>query len=367
MRVALITTNLRGGGAEKNLLKLAVLLTQRGHVVSLILIEHIIDHALPEGIALHTLTRPGKSAGKSFVARRLHALKLRRLVNHLQQPGEFDLIVSTLPFADEVVRLARLPRVWFRIANTLSAEIRALARRNRRKAARRRARYVWLYDKQNLIAVSDGVASDLRDALGLAGAHIVRIYNPFDFAELRQLSGEPAPNLPSEAFVIHVGRFMPQKRHDLLFAAWKKARLPHKLVLLTHPSTGLHELIARHDLQGQVIIAGFQANPYPWIKRAALLVLASEREGMPNVLVEALACGTPVVSTDCPSGPAEILTGPLRPFLVPNGDADALAAAMRNALVSYPAITDTLLNEFAAEHVVRQYEALATRWRAEAA
>jgi glycosyltransferase involved in cell wall biosynthesis len=226
---------------------------------------------------------------------------------------------------------------------------------------------VRLYDKQNLIAVSDGVASDLRDALGVAGANIVRIYNPFDFAEIRRLAGAAASNLPSEAFVIHVGRFMPQKRHDLLFQAWKKAGLAYKLVLLAHPSAELDELIARHGLQGEVIVAGFQANPYPWIKRAALLVLSSEREGMPNVLVEALVCGTPVVSTDCPSGPAEILTGPLRPFLVPSGDADALATVMRNAITSYPDITDEMLSEFAADQVVRQYEALPARWRAEAA
>jgi glycosyltransferase involved in cell wall biosynthesis len=313
------------------------------------------------------LTTPGKAANKGFLGRRLHALRLRRLVKSMGRGQPFDLILSTLPFADEVVALARLPRVWFRIANTLSAEIQALAERNPRKAARRQNKYVRLYRSQNLVAVSDGVANDLRNRLGLVQANITRIYNPFDFAEIRQLADEPAPDLPSEPYVIHVGRFMPQKRHDLLFLAWKKAALAQKLVLLAHPGAELNELIAHHGLKREVIVAGFQANPYPWIKRAALLVLSSEHEGMPNVLVEALVCGTPVVSTDCPSGPAEILTGPLRPYLTPNGDAESLAAAMQRALTGYPAISDDLLREFAADHVVRQYEALPARWRAVAA
>ena len=367
MKVALITTNLRGGGAEKNLVKLAMLLNQRGHEVNLILMEHIVDHAIPEGIALHALTSPGRSASKGFFARRLHALKLRRLVKRMGAVHKFDLIVSTLPFADELVNLAKLPRVWFRIANTLSAEVQALSQRSGRKALRRRAKYIRLYDKRNLIAVSEGVASDLRNALGLASANIVRIYNPFDFSEIRRLADDSAPDLPSEAYVIHVGRFMPQKRHDLLFRAWNRAALTHKLVLLTHPSAELDDLIDHHGLQGKVIVAGFQPNPYPWIKHASLLVLSSEREGMPNVLVEALVCGTPVVSTDCPSGPAEILTGTLQPFLVPNGDADALATTICNALVHYPPISDTMLSDFAADQVVRQYETLPAHWQPEAA
>ena len=367
MKVALITTNLRGGGAEKNLVKLAVLLKQRGHDINLILLEHIVEHIVPEGINLHALTSPGKPMGKGFLARRLHALRLRRVVTGMEQSQCFDLVISTLPFADEVVGLARLPRVWFRIANTLSAEIQALSQRSPSRAARRRKKYTRLYGSQNLVAVSDGVANDLRQGLGLTGANIQRIYNPFDFAEIRQRANEPSPNLPNEPYVIHIGRFMPQKRHDLLFLAWKKAALARKLVLLAHPSAELNALITRHDLQDEVIVAGFQANPYPWIKRATLLVLSSEREGMPNVLVEALVCGTPVVSTDCPSGPAEILTGPLRPFLAPNGDAEALAVAMQNALKGYPLITDELLREFAADHVVNQYESLPARWRAEAA
>lgn len=363
MNIALITTNLRGGGAEKNIIRLAEAFHKRGHRVALVLLEHMIEHAISDYIAVHALTQRGKPLHKGFIARRIAALRLRRLLNQLAPDNGFDLLLSTLPFADEVVALANLPKVWFRIANTLSAELQSLSDSNPKKAMRRKQKYLRVYQGQNLLAVSDGVAEDLYANLGLTRSQIVRIYNPFDFAAIRRLATAASDALPTAPYIIHVGRFMRQKRHDVLLQAYKQASLTHKLVLLTHPSDELTALIAANGLQQQVIVAGFQANPYPWIKHAALLVLSSEREGMPNVLVEALVCGTPVVSTDCPSGPREVLQHSLLPYLVPMNDSTALAAAMQAALRSYPPITDTLLEKFDAQHVLAEYEDLPARWR----
>lgn len=359
MKLALLTTNLRGGGAEKALVKLAGLMTGRGHEVHLVLLEHVVEHAPPAGVALHALTRPGKPQRKGFLGKRLAALALGRLMKRLGKAGPFDLVVSTLPFADEVVSLARLPNTWFRIANTLSAEIAALSRTSPAKAQRRLARYRALYEGKNLIAVSAGVAEDLRRELGLAAAFIAPIPNPFDADDIRRQAEETMPGLPAEPYVIHVGRFAPQKRHDLLLAAWGRAELPHRLVLLTAPDPRLDALIAQYGLTGRVTVAGFQRNPYPWMRGADALVLCSDHEGLPNVLIEALICGTPVVSTDCPSGPREIMTGELARFLVPMNDADALAAALREAVAHPPALSDELVAPFSAAAVAREYEALA--------
>jgi len=159
--------------------------------------------------------------------------------------------------------------------------------------------------------------------------------------------------------VLHVGRFMPQKRHDLLLDAFKQAGLAHKLVLLTEPTALLTSLINESGLEKQVLVAGFRRNPYPWMRAAEMLVLSSDREGMPNVLVEALICGTRVVSTDCPSGPREILKGELARGLVPTGDAAALAAAMRTMLAAPRADASAVTAEFTQERMVSAYEALA--------
>jgi len=363
LRLALITTNLSGGGAENVLLRIAGLLGERGHEVHLLLLENRIDHAIDPGIRVHALTASGRRHAKGWLGKRIAAWRLHRRFAQLQADGEFDAVVSTLPFADEVAALARLPRLWHRIANTLSAEIGALELVDPLKAARRRARYRSLYGDANLIAVSEGVARDLREELGLSGSNIVQLANPLDFARLRRLASAPVVGLPTVPFVVHAGRFAKQKRHDLLLDAWRRAKRQELLVLLCQPDSGLDALVHRFGLAGRVMIAGFQKNPYPWFKCARLLVLCSDHEGMPNVLVEALACGTPVVSTDCPSGPREILTGSLACCLVPRNDPEQLAKAIAQTIASPPPVASAI-DRFEAAVALPGFETLPARWRA---
>ena len=358
MRIGFILTNLAGGGAEKAVLNLAAALLARGHRVEVILLERIAAHALPAAIGAHALTREGTPVGKGWLGKRLAARRLSRLLARLARDDPFDLVVSTLPFADEVAILADLPRHWCRIANTLSAEVARLAARDSPKAARRMARYRRLYGSRPLIAVSEGVGEDLRGAIGLAHARVEVIPNPFDFAALRARAAEPA-DLPRGPYVIHVGRFSGQKRHDVLLDAFARLRTPHRLVLLAGPEPALSRMIADRGLGDRVIVAGFKENPYPWIAAADLLALASDHEGLPNVIIEALSLGVPVVSTDCPSGPREILGEALREYLVPVGDATALAAAMERALANPPDVSKVELSRYATPRVVAAYERLA--------
>lgn len=363
LKIALVVTNLRGGGAEKTFLKLGALLAARGHEIHLFLLENIVEHAPAPAIHLHALTKPGQARGKSYIGKRLAAASLRKRYRQVEASSPFDFTLSTLPFADEVVALAGLPRVWFRIANTLSAEIDNLRLGSPSKAARRLARYQRLYEGKNLIAVSQGVADDLRRKLGLSTANIACIYNPFDLDEIRRRAEETPASLPQAPYVVHVGRFAPQKRHDLLFEAWKIAALPHKLVLLTPPCAALDARIAASGIADNVIVAGFQQNPYPWIRHAAALVLCSDHEGLPNVLIEALICGTPIVSTDCPSGPHEIMTGDLARFLVPVGDVHALAEALQTVIDCPAAVANGQLERFSGGAIAHAYESLPNNWR----
>lgn len=352
MMFALVLSNLAGGGAERAMLRLAAALKRRGHGVQLILLDPKVEHHVPAGIELHALSTRKGLLGSWFAARALRALHRRLGL------GADCVTISTLPFADAVAVSARLPNLWCRISNTLSAEVAELRRTSPDKARRRLARYQALYEGRSLVAVSQGVASDLRERLGLRRARIVCIYNGFDLDAIRAAAALPEPDLPREPFVVHVGRFMPQKRHDVLLDAWRRAALPHKLVLLAARSAALESLIAEKGLQDRVVVAGFRTNPYPWMRAAEMLILSSDREGMPNVLVEALACGTRVVSTDCPSGPREVMRGELARWLVPTGDAEALAAAARAALAGPRPSADLLPEEFTEARMVSAYEAL---------
>lgn len=352
MKFALFTTNLAGGGAEKALAKIGSGLATRGHEVDFIVCEDVGSYVPPAGCDFYALST---CAGHGWLGKRRLAWRLRRL---LASHGH-DLLVSTLPFADEVAALAQVSRHVCRIANNLSAEI---ARLPAVRAQRRAARYRGLYGSRRLVAVSQGVATDMQRHFGINEGRLQIIANPFDFAAIRALAAEPCPARLARPYILHVGRFVAQKRHDLLLAAFARTELPHTLVLLTPPDAKLAALIAQAGLQRRVTIAGFQANPYPWIAAADLLVLCSDHEGLPNVLIEALACGSRVVSTDCPSGPREILGGELAQWLVPCDDVDALAQAMRAVLAAPKPCSDavaTALAPYAADQALDAWEALA--------
>lgn len=351
MKFAFIITNLAGGGAERAVLNLAEGLAARDHEIHLVLLERLIEYAVPPTVSLHVLAR----LSKGTIGKRLAAIRLRRLLRVLGSPRPFDAVISSLPFANEVSTLAHPRRLWCRIDNTLSVEITQLRARNPSKAARREARYRRLYRGCPLIAVSDGVAEDLRVSFGLHGARIKRIYNPFDLDAIRARSRETTA-LPEGPYVIHIGRFNAQKRHDVLLDAWSRVETSHRLVLLTHPDPALASMITARGLAERVHVVGFQPNPYAWIAGADLLVLCSDHEGLPSVIIEALALGTPVVSTDCPSGPREILAGKLPECLVPIGDAGALARAIERALSNPPDVARVDLSPFARDTVLSAYE-----------
>ena len=154
---------------------------------------------------------------------------------------------------------------------------------------------------KSVLCVSKGIENEL-EHYSIEAKRVVTIYNPFDFERIRALADEPVP-VPETEFLVHVGRDDEQKRIDVLLEAFRLVSEPVSLVLVGRHSDGLPRLVERMGLTDRVHLVGFQSNPFPWMRRARLLVLSSDYEGFGNVLVESLICGTPVVSTDCPCAP----------------------------------------------------------------
>ena len=355
MRFCFCITNLSIGGAEKAILKAAELLFLDGHSVQLILLENQIDFKFDRNIKLKIISEKAK---KDLFGKYLMAYKLNRAFYEIEKKeGKFNLIVSTLRFCDEVVKIARIPNVYFRIANTLSAEIESLMKLNKNKATRRLNRYKTNYNKQNIIAVSQGVKDDLLNNIKIK-SNITVIYNPFNFSNIKKLAFKSALVNIETPYILYVGRFAAEKRYDVLLDAWQLLRLNMKLLLMTNPSKEIQKMINERGLKESVQIIGCKDNPYPYMHQSEMLILTSDREGFPNVLVEGLICGTRVISTDCPSGPREILTGDLEKFLVPMNNPQLLAKKIKH-FIGLPKPKKINLQAFSNEAFLKKYIALA--------
>lgn len=195
-----------------------------------------------------------------------------------------------------------------------------------------------------VVSHSYGVRDEISRTAGIPRKRITTIYNPVVSRELWGLAQAPLddpwfrPGVPD--VILGTGRLVDQKDFPTLLRAFARVRRQRtaRLVILGEGEqrSDLEALAAELDVAKDVALPGFVSNPFAWMSRASVFALSSKWEGLGNVVIEALACGCPVVSTDCPSGPAEILDGGKYGRLVPVGDDAALAAALIATLNNPP-------------------------------
>ena len=225
-------------------------------------------------------------------------------------------------------------------------------------------------------AVSKGVAGAVSKHVPEVANRVIAIHNPIEISEVARLAKHPAEhrwfkstantNDASQGkIILTVGRMVVQKNHLLLIHAFAKlrSRLNVRLAILGEGELrpDIENLVREYGIDSAVSMPGWVANPYAYMARADLFVLSSSCEGFGNVLVEALACGCPVVSTDCPHGPSEILDDGRWGRLVPCDDVDALSDAMAVTLAEGPPPVENLrrrANDFAPERIMKHYERL---------
>jgi glycosyltransferase involved in cell wall biosynthesis len=347
------------GGVERTAANLCRGLAERGYAVDLVL-------AQAEGP--HLAEIPSSVRVRDLRATRVLA-SLPALVRYLQRerPGA---LLSMMCHANVVALWAK--RLSGSSARAIVCEHNTLSRTARDRTNRRgwlmpglvRRFYPWA---DGIVAVSTGVAEDLGRVAGLPGERIHVVYNAAVTRELRERARAPldhpwfSPGAPP--VIVAAGRMRPQKDFPTLIEAFARLRQtrPARLLILGEgpDRAALDLLVRRLGLERDVAMPGFIADPYPYIARAALFVLSSRWEGLPTVLIEALACGTPIVATDCPSGPREILADGRYGRLVPVADVPALAEALASSLAEgrQPPPPESWLR-FDADRVVDQYARL---------
>ncbi len=332
LRVSIFLADLHGGGAERMMVQLAAGMAQRGVTVDLVLARAVGPYLeeVPASVQVVDLQRASSAAAILPLA-----AYLRRV-----RP---DVLLSTLHHASLAAAVARRlaggsTRLFVREANTPSQR-RLRAHEVKARAVRLGMR--WAYaSADGVIAVSEGVADDLRRYRGVPDAKLWTLYNPVvtpEVAEKAALDPEHHWLRPGgPPVILGVGSLQPKKGFRTLLEAFERVRRRREarlIVLGEGPQRAELEAYARTlGVEDGVELPGFVQNPFAFMRRAAVFVLASEREGLPGVLIQAMACGCPVVATDCPSGPREILEGGRHGALVPVGDAAAMSEAIERAL-----------------------------------
>ena len=343
--VALFLPALPYGGAERMTVNLADALVAAGVTVDLVLARAVGDllSEVPREVRVIDLRARGLGQATFFLASYLRRGKPAGLIARMQHANTVAATAHWL--ARSTARLV-LTEATHGTRHALEGSLAHRMRYRLLGPVTRRA-----YRRADaVVAVSQGVAADLARRIGVNTASLHVVPNPVvTDSLLRRRSEEPShpwlreprkQNLPSgrPPVILAVGSLREAKDFATLlraFAVLRRSIAARLIIFGEGPKRrDLEQLRAALGLEECVQMPGIEPNPYSAMARASLLVLSSRREGSPNVLVEALACGCPVVATDCPSGPAEILEGGRFGLLAPVGNPEALAAAMRRSLRS---------------------------------
>jgi glycosyltransferase involved in cell wall biosynthesis len=349
LSVAIYMPDLSGGGAERQCLCLAGELHRRGLAITLVLhrLQGDLLNQLPPGLRVVALNGRRTLHDILLLARYLRRERPDILLTNLDHNNVAGLLAK-------IVAASRTQVVIYQ-HNALAGEFAASER--------------WSYRAIPLayrllspfmaaaVAVSNGIARELVVAAGVPPAKIVTIHNAIIKGDFWSRANEPAtiPWFDEEQrpLLVTAGRLVPQKDYETLIRALAihrgaggRGRLA---VIGSGPLQDALQTLA-HDLKigDAVAFPGFQANPLPWFLRADAFVLSSSSEGFGNVLVEAMGCGTPVISTDCDHGPREILQDGRYGVLVPLRDPSALAEAIDQATTLRSRFPADLLKERAA-------------------
>ena len=404
LRVGMALSSLKGGGAERVTLTLANALIERGHQVDLFLAQcrgpyrkgvpqgvrlrypgrwkadrSLLRHCEEHGIAVASMGVGPASAARAWLAlRRRHpGIRIRPgsayyalgVAAHLRE-AQPDALLSALPMANAASALglelanARTPLViglHYLVGLTYTEEQLARARALYRRASA-------------FAAVSQEVADDASDRLGVDPASISVVRNGLPIGEIRRMSEDEPPhawfNDGGPPVILTVGSDEPRKDHATLIEAFgivRREREARLVIMGESPQAykrRLFSLARERGAERDLAFLDFDENPYRSMRKAAAFVLSSWREAFPTVLIEAMACGTPVVSTDCPAGPSEILGGGKWGTLTPMSDPPALARALIAALDGgVPAADDARrrAEDFDERRMAADYEALFMR------
>lgn len=352
--IALAIPNFAGGGAERAAINLAQALCELNVPVRFI-VEHANGALAAEALAV----APVDALGATGLGQTVAALREQMRIKPESAYVSF-MTRSNILCAGARALLHKKPILIMTEHNNRRRLLRA--QKPHRRALSYCALKMAFHHADKTVCVSDGIQEITQTLFSLPPHKLAKIYNPIVTKKMKRIAGRPRPSNRGSrpATIIAAGRLHPQKDFPTLINAAAKLRDHDYDFQLTIFGEGperlrLEALIQEKNLSAHVSLPGFDSDVLSRIADADLFALSSRWEGFGNVIAEALACGTPVVSTDCESGPREILDNGRLGKLVPVGDADALADAMLETLSARPVIPANAADRFSAEHAAKEY------------
>lgn len=343
--VLFVIGSMGGGGAERQIIEIIKRL-DRARFRPVLYLHHRTGELLdevPADVPIHSFWEGFAGTIRSkihYVLRTTDRARWQHLAQTIRREQidlVYDRIYQTTLDAAPATHAARVPRVSVCVYDPLE-HVKRYASGNLAQATRIATRAYSTADR--VVAISGGVRQQLIDDLAIPGKRIEVHYNLLDFQHARRRSLEYEPGFePGRFHLLTVARLAEEKGHKYLLEALDQLvnQRGHRELLCHLVGVGpLEEELkgdaARRGLNSHVHFAGFHRNPYPFYRHSDLFCLPSLHEGFASVLMEALAVDLPVLSTDCPSGPSEVLDGGRCGRLVPPADSAALAEAIEDCL-----------------------------------
>ena len=355
-KISIFIPTLLGGGAERIMVTLANEFDSRNILVDLILTNAIGQYLADVSLNVRIVNLNKKS----------NLFCIIPLIRYIRKERP-EVMLTALNTTNIVAIIAKLfSGISFRLViseRAVTSIEMGMSNFFRAKVISKLISYLYP-QADTIVAVSKDVKDDLINIFNIPDTKIEVVYNPVVSNKLIELSKEEPNNIFFEEnklpFILGVGRLTPQKRFDTLIKAFSLILCKYEanLVILGEGEmrNNLEELANNLNIRDKVFLPGFVNNPFIWMRKASLFVLSSSFEGLPGTLIQAMACGTPIVSTDCPGGVNEILEQGKWGRLAQVGNDKMLSQAMLLTLKSetHPDITQRA-NDFSVSNGVNKY------------